>query len=72
MSAPAGAGTPVKKLPCSPVGRSVDGDVEARKAQRRADREDEGGDPAERVHLIERPDIKDERRRDAEIHEIGE
>ena len=62
--APAGAGTPVKKLPAQ-AGRFgiVDHHVEAREPQRRADREHHGGDPADVAELVQAPEIEDQRRR---------
>jgi hypothetical protein len=40
--------------------------------QASADREHHGGDPAGRLELVQIPEIEDQRRRDAEIDEIGE
>ena len=71
--APAGAGMPTKKFagPGRPV-RIVDHDVEAGEPQAGADREHHGGDPADVAELVQPPEIEDQRRRDAEIEEIGE
>ena len=71
--APAGAGTPVKKLPAQGGAvRVLDLHVEARKPQRRADREHHRGDPADIAELLQAPEIQDEARGDAEIEEVRE
>ena len=46
--------------------------VEAGEPEPRADREDERADPAERGEIVEPPDEDEDRRRDAEIDEVGE
>ena len=70
--APAGAGTPTKKFagPGRPV-RILDHDVETGEPQPGADGKHHGGDPAAGFQIVQAPEIKDQRRRDAEIDEIG-
>ena len=70
--APAGAGMPTKKC-CRQAGwsRILDHHVETREPQRAGDREDHRRKPAQALHLVQDPDIEHERRRDAEIDEIG-
>ena len=63
---------PTKKSACQAgFGRIVDHHIEAREAQRAGDREDEHGEPAEPLDLMQRPQIQQQSRRDAEIDEIG-
>ena len=71
--APAGAGMPVKKLPAQ-AGRFGSSIITLKRGepQRGADREHHGGDPAGRFELVQAPEIEDQRRRDAEIDEVGE
>ncbi len=71
--APAGAGMPTKKLAVQ-AGRSgiVDHHIEAGEPQPGADREHHSGDPAGRFQLMQAPEIEDQRRGNAEIHEVGE
>ena len=73
MMAPAGAGTPTKKL-AAQAGRSGlhAHDIEPREPKPGADRKCHGGDPASRFQIVQAPEIKDEPRRHAEIDEIGE
>ena len=73
MMAPAGAGTPTKKL-LAQAGRSriVDHDVEAREAKPGANGKSHRRDPAGRLQIVQAPEIKDQSRRHAEIDEIGE
>ena len=70
--APAGAGTPTKKLPAQ-AGRLgiVDHHVEAGEPQARGDGEHHRGDPAGGFEVVQSPEIEDQRRRDAEIDEVG-
>ena len=72
MMAPAGAGTPVKKLPAQ-IGLFgiVRHHVEAREPQAHADREDERGDPAGAAQFVQAPEIQDEPGHHAEIDEVG-
>ena len=58
------------RLPGWPV-RIVDHDIEAGKAQRRRDRENKRREPAETLHLVQTPKVKDQRRRDTKINEVG-
>jgi hypothetical protein len=61
VMAPAGAGMPVKKFPAHAglLGSSII-----------ADRKNQRGNPARRFEVMQTPQIQDQRRRDAEVHEI--
>ena len=52
--------------------RIVDHHVEAGKPERGADGEHHRGDPARRFQIVQAPEIEDQRRRDAEIDEVGQ
>ena len=71
MIAPAGAGTPVKKLPPQ-SGRFGSSIMTLKRASRSAaaDREHHGGDPADVAVFVQAPQIEDQRGRAAEIDEI--
>ena len=71
--APAGAGMPVKKFADhAGLPGIVDHHVEAREAQPGADRKHQRRDPARRFQFLQAPEIEDQRRRHAEIDEVGE
>ena len=69
--APAGAGTPTKKLagPDRPI-RIVDHHIEAGEPQAGANGESHRGDPAGRFQIVQAPEVEDQRRGYAEIDEI--
>ena len=72
ISAPAGAGTPVKKLP-DQSGRLGSSIITLKRASRSAaaDREHHARDPADVAEVVQAPEIQDQARRAAKVDEIG-